>query len=175
MDNFALGIGNFYTVSSIIVFCLGFFLGSIVLVGSYAALNRIKHRILRLLIIIIAWIPGFFLIMHNNATGILFGSFVFVAPFAVLIAVYSYPIFTSPVSQYKQILYLYTAVAFVSFYTGGFIPPFYNDLEIYRYILVSNAKVYCVIILQDMCIALGIGYILNFLGMGLKQEDKKSD
>jgi hypothetical protein len=113
--------------------------------------------------------------MHNDATGILFGSFIFIAPFAVLIAVYNYPIFTSPVLQYKQILYLYAAVVFVSFYTRGFIPPFYNDLEIYRYILVSNAQIYCVIILLDTCIALGIGYIMNFLGIDPKTDNKISD
>jgi hypothetical protein len=175
MDDFALGIGIFFIAAAIIAFCLVFFLGTIVLVGVYAALNRIKNRILHLLIILFAWIPGFFLIMHNDATGILFGSFIFIAPFAVLIAVYNYPIFTSPVLQYKQILYLYAAVVFVSFYTRGFIPPFYNDLEIYRYILVSNAQIYCVIILLDTCIALGIGYIMNFLGIDPKTDNKISD
>ena len=175
MDDFALGIGSLYIADSIIAFCLVFFLGTIVLVGSHAALNRIQHRILRLLIILFAWIPGFFLIMHNNATGILFGSFILVAPFAVLIAVYNFPIYAIPVSQYKRIFYLYAAVVFVSFYTGGFIPPSYNDLEIYRYILISNAKVYCMIILLDTCIALGLGYVLNFFETDPKMNDKKSD
>jgi hypothetical protein len=167
--------GMFYVIIIFAIFIA--ILGAIGLAALHWFLTLTENRTLRLTILAMALLPGYFFVMKGDAFSTAVMSFLFIAPMAVLIPVYVFPGFSHLKSLFEQFLLTYVAVVFFSYFLmNGFLAnSFFYDPEFFWYNPLSIARSYSKMILLDTILAFIIYWIWHVLCSSSKTENTETE
>jgi hypothetical protein len=170
-DNFGAGMGY-------LLLFIGFFLvvsGSIEITVIYSILKRTTNRVIHVGIPAILLLLGFILLMRFDASLLIFGSLLFVAPMAALIPPLVIPGLIDPETGLDRIL---ICNIFVSIFGAGLLIAFaLSGLsmvpEVFWHTPLSNAIIFAGVIILDTLFAFLIYRIMQiFRPAGCVKNEK---
>jgi hypothetical protein len=171
-DNFGQGMGY-------LLLFIGFFLvvfGSIELTVIYTLMKRTTNRIIHQAIPAVMLLAGFLLLMRFDASLLIFGSLLLVAPMAALIPPLVIPSFTNPESGLDRILICYI---FVSIFTAVLLFTFsWSGLsmvpEVFWHTPLSNAVIFTGVFVLDSLVAFFIYRIMQAIRPAHPSAERKT-
>ena len=172
-DHFGEGMGY-------LLLFIGFFLvvfGSIELTVIYSLLKRTTNRVLHRVIPAILLLLGFLLLMRFDASLLIFGSLLLVAPIAALIPPLVIPRLIDPESGLDRILICYILVSifgavllFAFSLSGLSMVP-----EVFWHTPLSNAIIFAGVIILDTLFAFFIYRIMRAFRPAVQVKNEKPE